>query len=187
VAFTRDYNEERPHQALGQLTTPASRLSALATADAHKRLPEPHYPSKRGCATSAPMARSNGVATLIHISSALAARQSPSRRPKRAIGRSASSTCPLAHRSKQPKAASAGRPRARGRQPTQEPKHEWVTHLSGLFVTHLSAGQEVGCCDDAPSSPIRGTPTPNPSPQGGGENTSTLWYGCVSTSSKTCL
>jgi hypothetical protein len=28
-----------------------------------------------------------------------------------------------------------------------------------------------GWCDEAPSQPIRRTPTPNPSPQGGGEHT----------------
>jgi len=70
VAFTRDYNEERPHQALGQLT-PAS-VYRPSPRPMPKRLPEPHYPVEAGVRN----VRSNGeikwCGDLIHISSALA-------------------------------------------------------------------------------------------------------------------
>ena len=69
-AFARDYNEERPHEALGQ-RTPASvyRPSPRALP---RRLPEPSYPA--GAAVR--QVRSNGEikwqGDLIHICSALA-------------------------------------------------------------------------------------------------------------------
>ena len=70
VAFTRDYNEERPHQALGQQTpisvyTPSRRTMP-------KRLAEPDYPAE----AAVRQVRSNGEikwrGDLVHISSALA-------------------------------------------------------------------------------------------------------------------
>jgi putative transposase len=68
-AFTRDYNEERPHEALGQ-RTPASvyRPSPRAMP---KRLPEPSYPAEMAVR----QVRTNGMikwqGDLIHICSAL--------------------------------------------------------------------------------------------------------------------
>jgi putative transposase len=70
AAFTKDYNEERPHEALGQ-HTPASvyRPSPRVMPE---RLPEPDYPAE----AAVRMVRSNGEikwrGDLIHICSALA-------------------------------------------------------------------------------------------------------------------
>ena len=70
AAFARDYNEERPHQALGQLT-PAS-VYRPSPRPMPQRLPEPHYPVE----AAVRRVRSNGEikwrGDLIHISSALA-------------------------------------------------------------------------------------------------------------------
>lgn len=69
-AFARDYNEERPHEALGQ-QTPASVYQPSARAMPRK-LPEPSYPAE----TAVRQVRSNGEikwqGDLIHICSALA-------------------------------------------------------------------------------------------------------------------
>jgi hypothetical protein len=70
VAFARDYNEERPHEALGQRTPatiyrPSPRMMP-------ERLPEPDYPVE----AAVRKVRSNGEikwqGTLIHVCSALA-------------------------------------------------------------------------------------------------------------------
>ena len=69
AAFTRDYNEVRPHEALG-LNPPASayKPSSRAMPD---RLPEPDYPAQ----AAVRMVRSKGEIKwnggLVHISSAL--------------------------------------------------------------------------------------------------------------------
>jgi transposase InsO family protein len=68
-AFTRDYNEERPHEALGQ-RTPASLYRPSPRA-LPRRLPEPSYPLE----AAVRQVRSNGEikwqGDLIHICSAL--------------------------------------------------------------------------------------------------------------------
>jgi putative transposase len=68
--FTRDYNEERPHEALGQ-QTPA-RFYQPSPRPMPKKAPEPDYPAEAAVRT----VRSNGEikwrGDLIHICSALA-------------------------------------------------------------------------------------------------------------------
>jgi putative transposase len=70
AAFARDYNEERPHEALGQ--EPPARFYALSPRAMPDRLPEPDYPA--GAAIR--KVRSNGEikwgGELVHICSALA-------------------------------------------------------------------------------------------------------------------
>ncbi|HLJ63735.1 MAG TPA: DDE-type integrase/transposase/recombinase, partial [Stellaceae bacterium] len=69
-AFTRDYNEERPHEALGQ--RPPASVYQRSPRSMPKRLPEPEYPSE----AAVRHVRSNGEikwqGDLIHICSALA-------------------------------------------------------------------------------------------------------------------
>jgi transposase InsO family protein len=68
-AFARDYNEERPHEALGQ-RTPAS-VYQRSPRKMPQRLPEPHYPAE----AAVRKVRSNGEikwqGDLIHICGAL--------------------------------------------------------------------------------------------------------------------
>lgn len=70
VAFARDYNEERPHEALGQ-HTPAS-VYRPSPRMMPERLPEPDYPAE----AAVRKVRSNGEikwqGTLVHVCSALA-------------------------------------------------------------------------------------------------------------------
>jgi putative transposase len=69
-AFARDYNEERPHEALGQ--RPPASVYQRSPRSMPKRLPEPQYPSE----AAVRHVRSNGEikwqGDLIHICSALA-------------------------------------------------------------------------------------------------------------------
>jgi hypothetical protein len=70
AAFVRDYNEERPHEALGQ-RTPAS-LYQPSPRTMPRRLPEPDYPAE----AAVRQVRSNGEikwrGDFIHICSSLA-------------------------------------------------------------------------------------------------------------------
>jgi putative transposase len=90
AAFARDYNEERPHEALGQ--RPPASVYQRSPRSMPKRLPEPEYPSE----AAVRHVRSNGEINGRAISSIFVVhwlvRRSPLRRPRTAFGRSASST-----------------------------------------------------------------------------------------------
>jgi len=94
AAFARDYNEERPHQALGQLT-PAS-VYRPSPRPMPQRLPEPHYPVE----AAVRRVRSNGEikwrGDLIHISSALACEAVAVEETEAGEWQVRSSTCPSA-------------------------------------------------------------------------------------------
>src|ERR1700681_4277780 len=70
AAFARDYNEERPHEALGQ--KPPASVYKRSSRAMPRRLPEPDYPLE----AAVRQVRSNGEikwqGDLIHICSALA-------------------------------------------------------------------------------------------------------------------
>lgn len=70
AAFARDYNEERPHEALGQ--RPPASAYQHSPREMPSRLPQPDYPSEAAART----VRSNGEikwrGDLIHVCSALA-------------------------------------------------------------------------------------------------------------------
>jgi putative transposase len=70
AAFARDYNEERPHEALGQ--KPPASFYQPSSRTMPRRLPEPNYPAE----AAVRKVRSNGEikwqGDLIHICSALA-------------------------------------------------------------------------------------------------------------------
>src|SRR4030088_2609142 len=70
VAFTRDYNEERPHQALGQLT-PASVYQPSPHA-MPERLPEPDYPAEAAVRQVRSNRGTKARGDFIHICSSLA-------------------------------------------------------------------------------------------------------------------
>ena len=69
AAFRQDYNEERPHEALGQ--TPPGRVYTRSARELPDRLPEPAYPA----AAAVRQVRSRGEikwqSSLIYVSSAL--------------------------------------------------------------------------------------------------------------------
>ena len=91
-AFRRDYNEERPHEALGQ--KPPARFYEKSRRLLPERMPEPDYPPRQPCAWCARMARSAGQARRSMSASCWKASPSPSKRPNMA-----SSSDTLTHRS----------------------------------------------------------------------------------------
>jgi Integrase core domain len=115
--FARDYNEERPHEALGQ-RTPASAYAPSAR-PMPERIAGPDYPPE----AAARRVRSNGEirwrSDLIAVSTALAA--SIRKRKDCAVSLS---------------------PPARTARRRPKPNHERLSPMYPVyFVTHLSAGQ----------------------------------------------
>ena len=70
VAFARDYNEERPHEALGQ-RTPAS-VYRPSPRMMPERLPEPAYPGEAAVRKVRSKGEIKWQGTLVHVCSALA-------------------------------------------------------------------------------------------------------------------
>jgi putative transposase len=87
-AFMRDYNEVRPHEALGQ--NPPARFYTSSPRALPARLPEPDYPPRRRCGMSAPTARSSGAAPSSPSRPRSSARPSASRKRRSATGACAS-------------------------------------------------------------------------------------------------